>query len=145
MKEYYKPEICAKCGGECCKTMPAAYTPKDILRIFGSVKKAVCSGTVAIDWWEADRPLYFMRPKIVGVSELYDPTWGGVCIHYSDNGCLLDRDKMPTFCKTLEPKENDKCDDHIKRHNCKYLAGLLWKRSKMQLENLGGNYEETNS
>ena len=133
MKEYLNSEICSKCGGKCCLRMPGCYTPNDITRIFRSVEDAIQSGLVAIDWWEAEGPLYYMRAAVLGVSNLYDPSWGGQCIHWSKEGCKLSREQMPTFCKTLEPKIDGKCDDHIKKHNEKYLAGLLWKRSNLDL------------
>jgi hypothetical protein len=78
---------------------------QDIIRIFGSVENAVKSGKVAIDWWEGDPGEYFMRPKTVGKEhKLFDPSWGGICIHYSPfSGCILNRNEMPYICKILVP------------------------------------------
>ena len=84
MKEYLNPKLCSECGGECCLRLPGCYTPNDIKRIFGSVDKAVQSGLVAIDWWEASPPLYYVRARSVGVPRLYDPSWGGRCIHWTE-------------------------------------------------------------
>ena len=131
MNEFFKPEICKKCGGTCCLRLPAPYTPKDIQAIFGGIEQAIQSGKVAIDNWE-NPILYFMRPKTVLNNNLYDPSWGGACIHHKSNGCELPRDKMPTYCKTLEPKE-DGCDNHFKKENSKFWAGILWKKSKVDL------------
>lgn len=132
MKEFMPIEECNKCGGACCQRMPAPYTPADIESIFGSLYEAIESGKVAIDAWDGDVPLYFLRPKIVGVAKLVDYSWGGTCMHWSDKGCALPREQMPTFCKTLEPKANGgSCDDHIKKENSKYFAALLWKRAKV--------------
>ena len=132
-RDFYIPEICIKCGGDCCKRSPAPYTPKDISRIFGGIEKAIDSGTIAIDWWEGDRPIYFVRPKTIKTKALYDPSWGGQCIHLRTDGCKLSRDKMPTFCKALEPKDNGECVDHVKRFPSKLLAAKLWKRSGIDL------------
>jgi len=138
MKEFEPNSFCKSCGN-CCKSMPGSYTAKDILRIFGSIKAAVESGKVAIDWWEGNKPLYYMRPKVAGVSKLYDPSWGGRCIHLTDNGCELTRDKMPTHCKTLRPMEKqggDCVQVGIKKHNEKYRAAMSFKRAKINLSGL---------
>ncbi len=132
MKEYLSTEKCIECKGRCCKLMPAPYTPKDIIRIFGDINTAIKSNIVAIDCWDDDIPLYFIRPKIVNVDNLVDFSWGGRCIHLTDLGCSLLRKNMPTFCKLLEPEKNG-CSSHFKKHNSKYWAGLLWKRSKIDL------------
>jgi len=131
MKEYFNPEICKKCGGECCKRQPAPYTPMDIMRIFGSVEIAIQSGKVAIDWWGEIEKLYFFRPKVQGVYQLYHPSWGGVCIHWTETGCELPREKMPYFCKIGKPSETRNCHPPYRRHNERYYAGLLWKRTKI--------------
>jgi Fe-S-cluster containining protein len=136
MKEYLNKEICAACGGYCCKKMPAPYVPKDILRIFGSVEAAVASGKVGIDSFPLDTPGYYMRPKTIGVESLADFSLSGVCVFLSEKGCSLPREQMPTLCKNVEPKPGLRCDDHLRRGNYNYLAALLWRHSKMdkQLE-----------
>lgn len=132
VKGYLPTKECVKCRGACCKHLPAPYTPKDVVRIFGNVEGAIKSNLIAIDWWEADEPLYFIRPKVKEVSKLYDASWGGECIHLTESGCALPREKMPTFCKILKPRENGgTCSDGIKKHNSKYVAGLLWKRLEL--------------
>jgi len=136
MKEYLPTDDCKKCGGQCCKSLPAPYIPKDILKIFGDVQTAINSGLVAIDRWEANIPMYFIRPKTKGVDRLYDFSWGGECIHLTDKGCSLPREKMPFFCKTVEPQSNFECNDHLSKYNSKYWAGVLWKRSRINLQNL---------
>ena len=147
MNEYLSPEICKKCGGKCCKRLPAPYTPKDIIRIFGNVQNAIKSGIVAIDCWDRKlEPLYFIRPKIKGVKKLYHRSWGGECMHFGKNGCNLPREKMPFFCKTLEPKDGEIiCDDHLHGHSEKHLAGILWRRSKINLEGLVKEKNEANT
>lgn len=134
MKEYLPTELCKNCGGKCCKKIPAPYLPSDIRRIFGDIEKAVKSGMVAIDWWEGDNPLYFMRPKTIKTDDLYDPSWGGQCIHLTETGCALPRNQRPHHCKTPEPKENDECDSHFKKNNSKYWAGIAFKRAKIDLK-----------
>lgn len=116
-------------------SLPGPYTPADIKRIFGSVEKAIKSNLVAIDWWEAEESLYFIRPRVEGVDDLYDPSWGGECIHLTDTGCNIPFDNRPTYCKALKPKKYHDCDDSIGGHNSKYRAAIQWKKSKIDLSN----------
>ena len=136
MNDYLPNKQCAICKGECCKNLPAPYTPNDIIRIFGSVENAVKSGEVAIDWWEASPPLYFMRPKIKGVEKLYHPAWRGECIHLTNKGCRLPRNKQPSYCKYLEPRKSakDRCNPHNKKENSKYTSAMEFKKAKIDLE-----------
>ena len=48
-------EMCAKCGGRCCKRMPGANSPKDFgLPNESLLKQALESGNYAIDCWDGD-------------------------------------------------------------------------------------------
>uniref|UniRef100_A0A6M3LEY7 Putative zinc-or iron-chelating protein n=1 Tax=viral metagenome TaxID=1070528 RepID=A0A6M3LEY7_9ZZZZ len=139
MEFHYDYEICKKCGGECCKKMPGAYTPKDIENIFGSVENAVKSGKVAIDWWEGKTPKYFMRPKTIKSNELYDPSWGGECTHLKENGCELTEEKRPSMCKIMKPYPDNNCRCELPKPftNDKEYAVHLWKKSGIDLSVYG--------
>ena len=66
-------ELCAKCGGMCCKNIPGAYSPEDLFdhepteeEIFNLVN----TQPISIDKWDADedsdyKDLYFLRPRIL--------------------------------------------------------------------------------
>lgn len=56
---FQAPEICAACGGACCRRAPGIAHPED----FGApdradlrrrVEAALASGRWAVDWWEGD-------------------------------------------------------------------------------------------
>jgi len=98
-----------------------------------SVKKALATGKIAIDWWESDGPIYFLRPATkdkVGV--VYDPSWGGQCIFLTPTGCELSKRERPEFCKRVEPNENGDCDAHTEVSS-KLAGALMWKKSKVDL------------
>lgn len=109
MEFHYDYKICKKCGGKCCKSLPGAYFPDDIKKIFGSVEEAITSGSVAIDWLEADEPGYYLRPKTILTDSLYDGSWGGACIHLKENGCELSEEKRPSSCKAIKPSIGGEC------------------------------------
>lgn len=137
MKFYKVTKQCNKCKGSCCKQLPGCYTPQDIKRLFPaktvkkSVELALSTNKIAIDWWEGNKELYFLRPSTkdkMGI--IIDPSYGGECIYLSEKGCKLSFSQRPYFCKTLEPKESG-CDDHIKKGNCKLVAGKMWDKTKV--------------
>jgi len=152
MKFYYEPNICAKCrGAYCCKVLPGSYAPSDIKCIFPSsslkesIELALRTGKISIDWWEDSPPLPFLRPATKNnINGIYDPSWGGECIFLNENGCTLSWEERPYFCKTVEPMENFKCKDHIKKGNSKLAAAKMWRRTGLDLfqwrkENSYGN------
>lgn len=136
---YYQPtKQCQLCKGMCCKQLPAPYSPFDIKKLFPaetfikSIALAINSNTIAIDWWEGNNPLPFLRPKTKNNQRsIYDPSWGGECIHLTDSGCNLKFENRPHYCKTLEPKEPD-CDAHLKV-NSKLTAAKAWRKTKIDL------------
>jgi hypothetical protein len=129
-------EICSKCGGMCCKRLPGCCYPSDIKRLFPaktleeSVLQALRSNKFCIDWYEDDKPLYFMRPCTKGKEGAwYDPSWGGVCVFLEETGCSLEHNKRPYVCRSVEPRRGlEPCPSHL-RGNSKLVSGRLWKRS----------------
>ena len=129
-------ELCAKCGGKCCKIAPGAAFPKD----FGlpgdptKLKLAFESGKWAIDWWEGDArkgknelgETYFVRPAIKGKEgNLRDPAWGGECTFLTEVGCSLPVDERPLNCKMTEPQpEGVGCTLH--KNKDKRAAAVAW-------------------
>ncbi|MDD5013825.1 MAG: YkgJ family cysteine cluster protein [Atribacterota bacterium] len=145
IRGYYNEELCKKCKGKCCKGLPGEYSPEDIERIFPaknlklSVEMALKTKKIAIDWWEDDKPLYFLRPATKGnEGKIYDPSWGGECVFLKKTGCSLPKEERPEVCRLLEPRaEEDKCVSHYKE-NPKYAMGLLWKKTKLDLGKFNG-------
>ena len=144
-KHYYDPDICRKCGGKCCKGMPAPYTPRDIRRRFPaatlqeSVRLALETDTISIDWWEGDHSIPFVRPATKERAGCwYDASWGGECIYLGSNGCTLAWRDRPHYCKTVEPKGLSAdgrvlCNNHLKQNNSKWYAARLWRKADVNL------------
>ncbi|MBA7525328.1 hypothetical protein ES705_17479 [subsurface metagenome] len=140
IKGNYNEKLCEECGGKCCKKLPGGYSPEDIKRLFSakslrlSVKKALETKRIAIDWWEDDPPLYFLRPATKGKEGIiYDPSWGDKCTFLMSDGCSLPKEERPEVCRKLEPKSKEEsCITHYKEPT-KYAMGLLWKKTKLDL------------
>lgn len=141
-------ELCAACGGVCCKRMPGALMPEDVRGDLATVlKDKFRVGEWAIDWWEGDprqeaidpfegpfdwkgrkSQAYFLRPAMVGADQLFHSAWkyDGICVYWS-NGCLLQPDDRPFGCRWLMPGE-EFCEylPPSGIPNCKHEAALAW-------------------
>jgi len=135
---YEHHELCAECGGKCCKQMPGEMSPGDVMRHFccnsllAAVTSALVSGRFAVDWWEGDPRTgcdelgrgYYIRARAKTDTGLMCPSWGGRCTFLRDDGCELPPDLRPLTCRLLEPKEGDACELH--NGGGKNAAALLW-------------------
>lgn len=57
MKFYENKELCAKCGGKCCKRMGCELFPEDVEKHYGPITeetifKLLESGNWAVDWYD---------------------------------------------------------------------------------------------
>lgn len=117
-------EICAACGGRCCKTLPGETWPEqwgapDQDKMIEQLRDAFVARRYAVDWWEGDpderdectRGLY-IRPAIKGVRCLEHASWGGECVMLRENGCELSAEQRPITCCLLVPNADDtrQCD-----------------------------------
>jgi len=135
-KEFRPTVLCTICKGHCCKRYPGAALPSDFEKpLMRSLVKAFESGNWAIDWWEARYLGYFVRPAIKGVSQLYDPSWGGECIFLTDRGCRLLFEQRPMGCRYLKPAPTGTnpleaprlCTYHGGHTDSKWEAAVAWK------------------
>lgn len=137
-ESYERPDVCAPCGGKCCKSMPGAALPSDFgatpEEILPKLAARLATGLWAIDWWEGDPRLdgedsdgrsYFVRPAVAGVSDLFDPSWGGRCTFHSSRGCEIFAER-PSGCRGLEPSDNPVKDGCHVRHSDKRAAAIAW-------------------
>ena len=119
-KNYLDIDICKKCGGRCCKSMPGSAYPEDFKKpLSESLLSAFKSRNWAIDWWDGDptdedilEKAYYIRPRTKDNNNLFAATWGGECIFLDKKGCILGPEKRPQSCRLLEPKENKSCVSH---------------------------------
>lgn len=123
-----QPNICAPCGGACCKNMPGTTAPEywgapDRDEMLSRLTEALRTGRWAIDWWEGDpRPKpafeqekdededfvyirgFYVRPATVGKEGYtFDSSWGGRCTFHTDSGCSHEPENRPEGCLALTP------------------------------------------
>lgn len=116
MKGYQKPELCKKCGGECCKLFPGAYFPGDYGFEEITVEKLVAAfrtEKVAVDFagYSPDDMYYYLRPKRKSVADRdlvdYLLVGSGACTYLTDSGCELPFEQRPLNCRMLEPRPRE--------------------------------------
>ena len=136
VKEFEATEICTKCQGKCCKHMGCHFSPEDFEEIsYDALKAEIDKGHISIDWWEGDRPEFFLRMRHVN-APVVDPSWGGRCILLTDEGCPLPFDKRPLGARALEPRKDFRCKTHYSKENCKND----WKKYEDILKKLYKEY-----
>ena len=131
-KNYLNVELCKACGGKCCKHMPGIAYPVDFKKpLLQSLIRAFKSGMWAIDWYEGDptrddklTQVYYIRPRIKGIKELFDPSWGGECVFLTTKGCTLKPLERPKTCRMLEPASLTKCVFHAA--GTKRVCAIAW-------------------
>lgn len=141
---YEKPEVCAECGGACCKRMSGGTFPED----FGpdvekNLREAFAAGSWSIDWWDGElngavAPL-FVRPRHKD-APVVDGSWGGECIFLEEDGCSLSPEDRPTTCRELEPKRNEDCVSHLDIGNAKEASVTAWMPYQDLLRELQKEY-----
>ncbi len=140
-KEYPPTKDCIGCG-KCCKRMSGHYSPTDFKDLsYDGLKSEIEKGRISVDWWsEVDREKsYYLRARHID-APVVDPSWGGICMNLTKNGCSLPREERPLGCRTLKP-EKGKCDGEYSKEICKNE----WKQYSDVLEELveyyGGAYD----
>lgn len=143
---YENPELCAKCGGECCNRHPGAYMPEDFLQagkqdMPAALEAAFASGMIVVDWWEGDprsehedwntdnlSKAYYVRPRMLQDEEgIFCAGWWGTCIFLEPTGCKLGADARPSGCKLLEPRAEKDGDCKCVCHGAtKKDASIAW-------------------
>lgn len=144
MKTYPPTERCGKCQGKCCRHLPGIAYPDDIVPLTEThLVELLVSGKWQIDWWDNhDEPEeHFLRPATTNSQDVFNPSWGGVCVFLTPTGCVLDLDHRPTACRLLEPRPGDEpCIDHT---NGKRGGVDAWKPHEVMLLAAGRVAEET--
>ncbi len=87
------PELCAACGGECCKRSPGKTWPSDWPDLRRALVSALLSTLWATDFATYDGGrIYFIRPAIRDHAGIVDA------------GCALSLKDRPWECRRLEPR-----------------------------------------
>lgn len=121
--DFVRLEVCAPCGGRCCKHAPGAALPEDVgapdeTAMRAALTEKLKSGLWSIDWWEGDprsgrddvERAYFVRPATKrGRGRVFDASWGGQCAFLRADGCSI-FDSRPTGCRGVEPSASGRCE-----------------------------------
>lgn len=104
-------EICAHCGGACCKGGPGIYHPDDFApaTMRETILAGLRAGLFQIDWWEAEQRGYYLRPAIKNDTRTFSPAWGGECANLGPEGCALPFQARPRGCRELVPHKSMRC------------------------------------
>lgn len=107
--------------------MPGIALPEDFgLPDTSKLVDALRSRKWALDRWEGDAPLWYVRPAATNaLDKLTDLSWGGQCVFLTDTGCELAHDDRPAGCRLLEPSPDEKCTAH---GASKLDAGEAWEK-----------------
>ena len=115
-------EICMVCEGRCCKALPGGYHPDDIPSLsVDYIARQLRSGKWAVDCWDDDVNVYFLRPATATGNKVMDKSWGGRCKSLSDRGCCLAHDDRPKMCRDLVPDAAGDCPGPSK-----YAEAMWW-------------------
>ena len=108
-------ELCAECGGECCKRCGCHFSPDDFEDIsFEALKLEIKKGYISIDYVDGERILRSKGVYILRVRNKERPIvdTGYVrksgCILLTDKGCKLDYEHRPSGGRLLIPAEIEK-------------------------------------
>jgi len=114
-------DICSKCKGGCCKSLPGCVDPSELGEVtVESIIRKFEEG-FCFDYWEGsltDDPEYkgltgyFMRPQTLAhIKQVVHASWGGRCRFLKDTGCPFEYSKRPLGCRSLKPDKSFICTD----------------------------------
>ena len=137
-------ELCAVCGGKCCRHAACILHPTQVEISYQGIKTLFKKG-FCFDYWEGDiidnGPLdkvYYMRGQHKAQEgKIVDASWGGECIFLTDMGCNLSWEERPFQGKSLVPGA-DKC--FLPETSSKKILVLAWRKYQHQIEKILPNF-----
>lgn len=117
-EEHVNLNVCAGCGGECCKIAPGMATPEDFgasseRGLMDKLMKVLATGRWSIEAGPQTpgmRGNYIVRPAIQGHERTpFDTETFGTCTFWDrKKGCTI-FDTRPTGCRILAPSIDRNC------------------------------------
>ena len=137
------PELCAECGGSCCKNCGCTFSPDDFEDLsFDSLKAEIEKGYIAIDAVDGDQFAIAGIYKILRVRNVGEPVYGGrrggPCVLLAENGCKLDFEHRPAGGKLMVPAEATYCPTYYHTDQ----AIREWSKYQEVLDRLAGYFYE---
>lgn len=122
------PKLCKFCADNnkdcCCQNIPGSFVPDDIKLDVDVIAAKLTLNEWAVDYWEGDTQLYYLRPAVAFCTKYIDASWGGPCGYLQSDGCKLPFERRPTQCKSLVPKSGDRCLQPKEYE--KHAVALMW-------------------
>ena len=138
-----RPDLCAACGGACCRTRPgieapgrflAAEDPAEALAAALRSRDWLLAEHVGIPWRDGVPPpdeeryrvLRYPRPATVAERAAGGPLPPGEfadCVFLSPSGCRLPFQERPRMCRSLQPSADGDCVAAWDRRS----AALAWR------------------
>lgn len=136
--------ICKECGGSCCKTQPGIVHPNQLGNTYEQVRsnvKSMLKNGFCVDSWDPDAEfadrIYYIRPSMKGYEDRkYHAGWMETCVFHSNDGCSLDREKMPFQCLALVPNKDNLCQYPKESKASKREIVQSWKNFLKVFQNL---------
>lgn len=137
-------QLCARCGGQCCRTKPGIEEPERFLNgndLTDGLEQALTSSNWVMEEHlgipygpgetapDPDRLIRYPRPATLaeqqqpGISPL---PGSGVCVFLTDSGCRLPFAERPRLCRELVPDVCFECESPWGRREAA-LAWLPWQ------------------
>lgn len=160
-EEVFDHDICAECGGKCCKHGSCLAHPNDFgdthEQVIKNLRSALESGMWIVDYWEGQCPSlpegaegFFIRPRMIEDLDLHPeresnwcvPSWGGECLFLTPEGCSLDDSTRPLGGRSLVPKIDSLCIQTMKwkeddrSENEKPTFALAWLPYEEEIWNM---------
>lgn len=111
-EQYFKPEVCKECGGECCKRCGCDFSPDDFEEIsFEYLKGQLEKGYISIVFIDGDAiyddvGVFILRMRNCGMPIVDSGNESAPCILWKENkGCEFDYNHRPTGGRLLIPTE----------------------------------------
>jgi Fe-S-cluster containining protein len=124
-----RPDLCAACGGACCRTRPGIEAPARFLTgsdPTAALAQALASGAwvlaehVGVPWTNGVPPpdedryrvLRYPRPATLseqGLDAALASDDAGACAFLDPGGCRLAFEDRPRMCRSLEPAADGEC------------------------------------
>ena len=118
-------QVCAKCGGACCKKCGCHFSPEDFEEIsFEFLKKELEKGYISIDSVPGETiyqllDVYILRARNQGASVVDLGYRRSPCILLTDTGCKLDYSHRPAGGRLLIPVVEFHHDPESMTKKCK--------------------------
>ena len=111
------PELCAECGGECCKTCGCHFSPDDFPKLtWESLEEEFWKGMITIEYVDGEQVYESFGAYIVRMRNVDGPAIEGgyfrsqraaPCIMWTEKGCRLPYEKRPTGGRLLVPSRTE--------------------------------------